>query len=111
MKIFKSFFISLNYESYSRPYSKSFDQFMPFFLSRNYGQFFAVFAVVPLLTGSHVFINPCSFSISHVGCQETNTATTSRVFNLHCTKSVSNYTGCGKLTSFFEYEMPYEKES
>jgi hypothetical protein len=21
------------------------------------------------------------------------------------------YTGCGKLTSFFEYEMPYEKGS
>jgi hypothetical protein len=21
------------------------------------------------------------------------------------------YTGCGKLTSFFEYEMPYEKRS
>jgi hypothetical protein len=26
-------------------------------------------------------------------------------------KSVCAYTGCGKLTSFFEYEMPYEKGS
>jgi hypothetical protein len=24
---------------------------------------------------------------------------------------VLEYTGCGKLTSFFEYEMPYEKGS
>jgi hypothetical protein len=24
---------------------------------------------------------------------------------------ILDYTGCGKLTSFFEYEMPYEKGS